>query len=72
MGLVEFILPGTLIAVAGALTGRIWLALLPVVFMWSFAWGGLSISQAVLLMLVAAVAMVAVEAVIRRRRSPGA
>lgn len=52
----SFFVPAALVAFVGALTGRVWLALLPLVFVVLFAWGGMSVEQATgLMLLVAAV-----------------
>lgn len=54
MAIMSFFLPAALVAVVGAVTGRVWLALLPLVFVVLFAWGGMSLEDATSLMLLAA------------------
>jgi hypothetical protein len=65
------LLPAVVVVLVGALTARTWMAMLPLLFWWSFGWGGLSVHDATVWMLVVALVLGAADAasdVVRRRR----
>lgn len=67
----SFFVPAALVAFVGAFTGRVWLALLPLVFVVLFAWGGMSTEQATSLMLLVAAVLgttAGVRGVLARRQ----
>jgi hypothetical protein len=72
--LIAFFVPAAFVALVGALTGRVWLALLPLLFLWLSAFGGMSVQTAVTLMLLTAVGLLTLDVIrgARARRQPSA
>lgn len=74
-----FLLPALLMVLVGAVTGRIWLTLLPLAFMLAFLYGGFSVAGAASAMVVVALLGAVAELILhlaraqqpRRRRHAG-